>query len=122
MVSSGRPKQPVYMQDYGYTYFKTAPDYANRGYDRTFFDEAFNSLHGMGANTARLVVFFDGRSAPQFGGSPDPYNKVMGLERPLKQACVHCKAVLSVSIYIGYRGCNIAPLSCCSCTIAKTCG
>ena len=80
----------MHMQDYGYTYWNSKPDYANPGYNAQFFENAFAMLQGMGANTARLWVFFDGRSAPQFGDTSDTYNTVLGLQRPLKQACVHC--------------------------------
>ena len=84
------PRQPVHMQDYGYTYWNSDPKYANLGYDAQFFEDAFATLQRMGANTARLWLFFDGRSAPQFGEKPDEYNKVLGLQRALTQARIHC--------------------------------
>ena len=87
------------MQDYGYTYWNSSPDYANPGYDAQFFESAFATLQGMGANTARLWLFFDGRSAPQFGETRDTYNTVLSLQGPLKQARVHCKLTATL------RGC-----------------
>ena len=84
------------MQDYGYTYWNSNLKYANCGYKAKFFETAFTTLHGMGANTARLSLFFDGRSAPQFGETRDTYNTVSGLQRPLKQACIHRELIVTL--------------------------
>lgn len=78
-------QEPCPAQDYGYTYWNNAPDYANPGYDATFFENAFAKLESMQANTLRLWLFFDGRSAPHFLDKDKGYNQVIGLETPLHE-------------------------------------